>query len=125
MGDGRAGAHSGGGDVVVRVPEAVTGGLHLCATGQAGVHVAAPLHCDGDAGGTRVQGRLHGVGEGGTAHRLMVQERMSLEEREGGGAEAEGGACRVTVDAAVGKVVVEQRSWFQARFGHAPPSSTR
>jgi hypothetical protein len=48
---------------------------------------------------------------------------MSLEEREGHG--AEGAACRVTVDAAAGRVVVEQRSWFQARFGHAPPSSTR
>lgn len=115
---GTVAVHSGGGHVTLRVPEAVPGGLHLTAAGLAGVTLSPPLRCDGTtADGTRVHGVLRGVGVGGTAHRLMVQEReVSGEEEE---------RCAVTVDAGVGRVVVEQRSWFHARFGHAPPSSPR
>jgi hypothetical protein len=121
---------SKGGDVVLRVPEQVNGGLHLSAKAEGGVTIASPLslqgganqttdganHTSGGAHGGEVVGLLAGVGGEGSAHRLFLSEGFDVE-----GNKVAPAACTVSIDAGSGKIDVLQRSWFETKFGKLAP----
>eukprot|EP00959_Pyramimonas_sp_CCMP1952_P053653 1122283-Pyramimonas_sp.AAC.1 len=74
-----------GGDVVLRVPEQVNGGVHLSAKSQGGITIASPMSMENIVHGEvnqAVSGVLIGVGEESSAHRLFLAEGLDEEGNE-------------------------------------------
>jgi len=99
---------SNGGGVVLRVPEAMSGGIHLSAQAAGGIQILPPLVLEGSTdGATSASGALGGISEEGSGHRLLVAEREADDRK----------TCSVVISASSGSLKISQRSWFESKFG--------